>query len=120
MRKVTFLFFLLYGFSFVSIAQSQTVLASWYGPGLEGNTMANGEAFRSKDPTIAAHNTLPLGTKVLVKNPENGRKLVVTVKDRGPYKRGRKLDLSRAGAWKLGYIEDGITMLDIRIIGYVE
>lgn len=92
------------------------VKASWYGPGFEGKAMANGEPFRAKDPEIAAHNTLPLGTKILVENPENGRKLVVTVKDRGPYKKGRNLDLSRAAARKLGYIEDGIAMLDIRVV----
>ena len=96
-------------------AQTLTVLASWYGPGFEGKRMANSQQFRSDDSSIAANRTLPLGTRLRVINPANGRKLVVVVKDRGPYVKGRDLDLSFAAARYLGYIEDGVAKLIITI-----
>jgi rare lipoprotein A len=76
--------------------------------------MANGEPFRSHDKTTAAHPTLPFGTKLRVKNPDNGRELTVTVKDRGPFVKGRKLDLSLAAARELDYVNKGVTKLMIR------
>jgi len=91
--------------------KGQTVLASWYGPGFEGRLMADGQRFRTNDPTIAAHRTLSLGTKLFVENPANGRCLAVIVKDRGPYVRGRDLDLSYAAAERLGYVSRGVARL---------
>ena len=67
--------------------------ASWYGPGFEGKPMANGSRFRMLAATIA-HLSLPLGTRVCIKNPENERVVVATVTDRGPYVSGRIVDLS--------------------------
>ena len=89
------------------------VTASWYGAYFEGRPMANGKPFKAADPTTAAHKSLPFGTKLLVKNPATGRSLVVTVKDRGPYVKGRDLDLSRAAARKLGYARRGLANLVI-------
>jgi rare lipoprotein A len=72
--------------------------ASWYGPGLQGNLMANGERFDMNDPTVAAHRDLPFGTELRVTNLDNGLETVVTVQDRGPFVPHRCIDLSRAAA----------------------
>ncbi|MCS3409697.1 endolytic peptidoglycan transglycosylase RlpA [Serratia sp. AKBS12] len=79
---------------------SQTGLASWYGEELNGNTTAIGEPF---DPNAlsAAHPTLPIPSYVRVTNLANGRQLVVRVNDRGPYTKGRIIDLSKAAADRL-------------------
>jgi rare lipoprotein A len=63
-----------------------------------------------------AHRTLPLGTKVRLVNPENGRAAVGRVADRGPYIRGRDLDVSLALAKKLGFVRKGVTELEIEVI----
>ncbi|KKS77386.1 MAG: Rare lipoprotein A [Parcubacteria group bacterium GW2011_GWC1_43_11b] len=89
---------------------------SWYGPGFQGKTMANGKRFNASDPTIAAHKDLPFGTKLELKNPDNDHCLVVEVKDRGPFVAGRELDISKAAAKKLGVIEEGVSTLFARVI----
>jgi rare lipoprotein A len=81
--------------------------ASWYGPKFHGRRTASGIRFNMHD-YIAAHRTLPLGTVLLVKNLKNGKSVKVKVLDRGPYVRGRHLDLSRAAAEKLGMFGDGV------------
>ena len=81
--------------------------ASWYGPKFHGRRTASGTRFNMHDYT-AAHRTLPLGTVLLVKNLENGRTVKVKVIDRGPYVRGRHLDLSYAAAKRLGMIGKGV------------
>lgn len=112
-----FMFFFVLLYVSTASADESIVLASWYGsPDLEGNPMANGRPFKSTDPTIAAHPTLPLGTKLEIKNPANGRKLKVRVQDRGPYVNGRELDLSRAAAKKLGYATKGVTKLAVSVV----
>ena len=116
MAKKIVLFFLCWFWVFepAAVMAGSVVLASWYGsPVLEGNLMANGEPFKSHDKTIAAHRTLPFGTKLRVKNPVNGRELVVTVKDRGPKVRSRRLDLSLAAARELGYTRKGVIKLAV-------
>lgn len=90
-----------------------TAISSWYGPGFHSRLMANGEVFNMNDPTVVAHKNLPFGTEVHLRNPENGRQLTVTVKDRGPFIDGREFDLSAAGADKLGFKEKGVTPLEI-------
>ncbi len=118
MVRGIFLFFLVLaiGHAVPCVAGSRTVLASYYGQGLEGNLMANGQRFRAKDPTTAAHKTLPMGTRLLVKNKEKNRKLIVVVKDRGPFRKGRSLDLSYAAAKRLGYVSRGVARLEVSII----
>ncbi len=81
--------------------------ASWYGPKFHGRKMASGTRFNMHD-YIAAHRSLPFGTLLLVKNLKNGKTVKVKVLDRGPYVRGRHLDLSYAAAKKLGMIKDGV------------
>lgn len=73
--------------------------ASWYGPGFQGNRMANGQPFDQNDPTITANNEYPMGTWLRVTNPRNGKSVVVQVRDRGGF--GAGLDLSRAAYFAL-------------------
>lgn len=70
-------------------------LASWYGPGFHGKRTASGERFNTNALT-AAHKTLKLGTKVKVTNLNNNKSVIVVINDRGPYVRGRVIDLSMA------------------------
>lgn len=81
--------------------------ASWYGPGFHGRKTANGEKFNMYAMT-AAHKTLKLGTRIKVTNEDNGEELIVRVNDRGPYVKGRVLDLSRGAAEKLGFEDQGV------------
>lgn len=80
--------------------------ASWYGPGFDGRQTASGERFDERGLT-AAHRTLPFGTRVLVRNLRNGREVVVRINDRGPWARGRLIDLSKAAAAALDMVEAG-------------
>lgn len=86
--------------------------ASWYGPALDGKETASGETFDQSKLT-AAHQTLPLGTKAVVTNLENGKSVEVTINDRGPYAKGRKIDLSRAAAQRIGMTKKGVTRVRI-------
>jgi rare lipoprotein A len=76
-------------------------VASWYGPGFHGNKTANGERYDMHQLT-AAHRTLPLGSIAVVRSMTTGRQVTVRINDRGPFARGRVLDLSLAGAHALG------------------
>ena len=69
-------------------------LASWYGPGFHGKRTASGEIYNMHAMT-AAHRTLPFGSKVRVTNKSNGKSVVVKINDRGPFKSGRVIDLSK-------------------------
>ena len=96
-----------------------TTKASWYGKQFQGRPMANGEPFDMHDPTIAAHRTLPFGTRLLVENPRTGVSQIVVVQDRGPYTNdpGRSLDLSKAAADRLGYTATGVARLIVIVLG---
>lgn len=89
--------------------------ASWYGRDFDGKPTASGENFDSRKLT-AAHKTLPLGTVILVRNMENQKEVLVTVNDRGPFVKGRILDLSEYGAEVLGYKEKGLTTVSLRVV----
>lgn len=82
-----------------------TVTASWYGPGFHGRKTASGERF-DQNAMTAAHKSLPFGSKLRVSY--RGKSVVVRVTDRGPYIRGRSLDLSKAAAQRLGLIPAGV------------
>ncbi len=86
--------------------------ASWYGPGFHGKKMANGRPFNQNAMTVA-HKTLPFGTKLKLTNPDNGRVACVVVTDRGPYIRGRELDVAKAVAVKLDFINAGTADLTV-------
>ena len=93
----------------------ETGIASWYGEAFHGKDTANGETFNLNAIT-AAHRTLPLPTIVEVTNLENGRSLQVRVNDRGPYARGRIIDLSRRSAQLLGFESPGTAKVRVRIL----
>lgn len=93
----------------------QTGIASWYGPNFHGRRTANGEIFDMTKMT-AAHRTLPLPSIVQVTNLENGRQIVVRVNDRGPFARGRIIDLSRKSARRLGFARRGTAKVRVRIL----
>lgn len=86
--------------------------ASWYGPRFHGRPTASGAVFDQRGLT-AAHRRLPLGTRVTVTNLENGRSISVSINDRGPYARGRVLDLSKEAARRLGMVTDGVVRVRI-------
>ncbi|OGZ42645.1 MAG: hypothetical protein A3C80_04525 [Candidatus Ryanbacteria bacterium RIFCSPHIGHO2_02_FULL_45_43] len=90
--------------------------ASWYGIPYHGRTMANGRTFNMYDPQTVAHKTLPFGTRLLLTNLANGRQITAIVRDRGPFIEGRALDLSMAGAEKLGFKQEGLTLLKAVVI----
>jgi len=75
--------------------------ASWYGPGFDGRRTASGERF-SRHAYTAAHKTLPLHSRVMVTNLTNNESVVVKINDRGPFVRGRLIDLSQAAARAIG------------------
>ena len=93
----------------------ETGIASWYGPGFDGNYTANGEIY-DMNGISAAHKTLPFDTVVRVVDLETGRSIVVRINDRGPFIEGRIIDLSKGAAVELGLIERGITRVGLRIL----
>lgn len=89
------------------------MMASWYGQGDAGGTwMANGKRYNENAPTCA-HKTYPFGTKLIVTNKSNGKTTVCTVTDRGPYVKGRVIDLSKKGAIELGMLSAGVASVTI-------
>jgi rare lipoprotein A len=82
-------------------------IASWYGAQHHGRRTASGEVF-DMNALTAAHKTLPFGTRVRVLNPASGQAVVVRINDRGPFTPGRVIDLSRAGAERIGLIRAGV------------
>jgi len=93
----------------------QTGVASWYGIDEHENYAASGERF-SKYAYTAAHKSLPLGTVVRVTNLENGRDVLVEINDRGPFVKGRIIDLSHAPAQSIGMIQKGTVMVKVEVI----
>lgn len=97
-------------------APVQRGLASWYGARFHGEPTAQGELFDMHALT-AAHRSLPLGTRVRVTHLENGRNVVVRINDRGPYKRGVIIDLSRRAAGELGMVREGRAQVRLEVVG---
>ena len=89
--------------------------ASWYGPGFHGKQTANGETY-NQDALTAAHRTLPFNTVVRVVNRNNGKSVDVRINDRGPYARGRIIDLSREAARRIDMIESGIAPVRLILV----
>lgn len=103
-----------------SIAQKTRVHASYYGKGFDGKPMANRKIFHRLQPTVAS-NTLPLGTKVLITNPENGKSATATVTDKGKFEKyGRQLDVSEGLAIVLGFKKKGHTDLILAVLSVPE
>jgi len=95
---------------------NETGIASWYGNEFQGRRTANGERFDMNLMT-AAHPTLPLPSNVRVTNLNNGKSVIVRVNDRGPFARGRIIDLSRAAARELGFERDGTAPVRVQNLG---
>ncbi|GIW28031.1 MAG: hypothetical protein KatS3mg070_1394 [Meiothermus sp.] len=93
----------------------QQGLASWYGARFHGRRTANGERF-NKHYLTAAHRSLPFNTRVRVTNLKNGKSVVVRINDRGPYIRGRIIDLSFAAAQMLGMHPHGVVMVKLELL----
>lgn len=89
--------------------------ASWYGPGFHGKRAANGEIY-DQDRLTAAHRYMPFGTLLEVTRRDTGAKVIVRITDRGPFVRGRILDLSRGAARKLNAIGPGVIPVRLQII----
>lgn len=97
----------------------QEGVASWYGPGFHGKQTTSGEVYDQHDMT-AAHQSLPLGTRVAVTNLQNGRTVEVRVNDRGPFARSRVIDLSYAAASTLEMIGPGTAPVRVQVLGAPE
>ena len=93
----------------------ETGIASWYGPGFHGKQTANGERY-DQNALTAAHRTLPMPSIVQVTNLDNGRSIKVRINDRGPFKNGRIIDLSRRGADLLGFSQNGTAKVLVEVI----
>ena len=94
---------------------SETGEASYYGGHHHGKKTASGERFDQNGLT-AAHRTLPFGTQVRVTNLNNERSVVVRINDRGPFVRGRIIDVSRAAAERLGMLRAGVVPVRIEVL----
>lgn len=90
--------------------------ASWYGEKFHGRTTASGEVYNMYEKT-AAHRSLPFGTRLRVKNPVNQQVTTVKVNDRGPFIKGRDLDLSYAAAKEIGMIQAGVAEVYVENLG---
>ena len=120
-------FYLLTGVALIGLALLYSLfgpyyevgIASWYGPGFDGNYTANGEIY-DMNGISAAHKTLPFGTIVRVVDLETGKSVVVRINDRGPFVVGRIIDLSKGAAEKLGIIDKGIARVGLRIVRWPE
>ena len=93
----------------------ETGIASWYGVQFHGRRTANGEIY-DMNALTAAHRTLPMPSFVRVTNLENGRSLILKVNDRGPFARGRIIDISRRGAQLLGFHSVGTARVRVQIM----
>lgn len=96
-------------------AHVQTGKASFYADKFEGSPTASGEKYR-KGKLTGAHKSLPFGTKVRVTNLGNNQTVEVVINDRGPYVDGRIIDVSRAAAEKLGFVNQGLAEVKIEVL----
>ncbi len=95
-----------------AIQYDATGVASWYGPGFAGRKTASGERYRPAGMS-AAHRTLPFGTAVKVTNLDNDKSVIVKINDRGPFVRGRIIDMSQGAAKKLGMMGSGTARVKV-------
>lgn len=100
----------------VSVVDTATGVASWYGGKFHGRRTASGETYNQHALT-AAHRTLPFGTEVVVTNQNTGKSVVVRINDRGPFTGGRIIDLSHKAASQIGMINSGTARVTLEIIG---
>ncbi len=120
MKRILILTFLLILTLASNIYSSQGKIfegyCSWYGERFHGRKTASGEIYDMHKMT-AAHRTLPFGTYVQITNTENNRSVVARVNDRGPFKKNRVIDVSKAAAAKLNFIKQGLTRVRVKVLG---
>ncbi|AKR57651.1 lipoprotein [Devosia sp. H5989] len=102
-------------FTAPAFAAAQCGVASWYGPGFHGKKAASGERF-NQNALTAAHKSLPFGTELKVTDQRTGKSVQVRINDRGPYVKGRIIDLSKAAATQLGIRNRGSSKVCIEQI----
>ncbi len=98
-----------------SFTYDEVGVASWYGPGFDGELTANGEIY-DQNALTAAHPTLQMPSLVRVLNLENGRSVVVRINDRGPFAHDRIIDLSHRAADLLGFLEQGTARVRVQVL----
>jgi len=96
-------------------ADVETGVASYYAGKYHGRRTASGEKYNQGNMT-AAHRTLPFGTRVRVTNLENGRSVVLRITDRGPFRRGRVIDVSKKAARRLGFLREGTAKVRVEVV----
>jgi len=101
----------------VNIGYTQMGIASWYGPNFHGKYTSNGEVYNMFAYT-AAHKTLPMNTIVKVTNLNNGKSVIVRINDRGPFVKGRIIDLSYIAGKKIGLDKSGTAPVKLKVIGF--
>ena len=99
----------------IKVGHTQKGIASYYHDSLHGNKTASGEIY-NKRISSAAHKFLPLGTKVRVTKLSSGTSIIVKINDRGPFVKGRIIDLSRRAARDLGIIESGLANVRVEVL----
>jgi|SRR5690554_6072256 len=97
------------------VGHRETGQASYYADKFQNRKTASGEPYKSGRKT-AAHRTLPFGSKVKVTNVRNGKSVVVRINDRGPFVRGRVIDLSRSSFASIGNVSDGLLKVRIEVV----
>ncbi len=98
-----------------NLRQTQQGIASYYHDSLHGLKTASGQRY-NKNRLSAAHKTLPLGTRIKVTDTRTGRSIIVKVNDRGPFVKGRIVDLSREAAKELGIIKKGVAKVELKVL----
>lgn len=111
-KRVIITLLAIIAFSFTTLAQSQRGKASYYAKKFTGRRTASGERLHH-DSLTCAHRTYPFGTLLRVTNPANGKHVIVRVTDRGPYVKGRIIDLSVRAATEIGIIAQGIAPVTV-------
>jgi rare lipoprotein A len=99
-----------------ALAAAQSGKASWYGPGFHGRTTANGERY-DQNAYTAAHKSLKFGTRICVRNLRNGKGVTLRINDRGPFVRGRVVDVSKRAANRLGMMRSGVIPVRVSVVG---
>ena len=120
-KKNIFLLATLIFFTFADTAFAQQAdgKASYYGNSLHGRRTSDGSRYH-KDSLTCAHRTLPFGTMLKVRNVKNGKEVIVKVTDRGPFCKGRVVDLSMAAAKELGMVASGVVPVQVENIGHIK
>lgn len=103
-----------------SVRSTQHGKASWYSIRTNSGTRTASGQRLSNEASTAAHKTLPMGTKVRVTNQNNGKSEVVTITDRGPYTKGRIIDLTIGVAERLGFRSRGIAPVKVEVLGKID